>query len=208
MATLDQARLKAPFKGTITVINSKIGDLVSPGTLAFQIDDLSHLYVDIDVSEVDIARVQIGQPVSLTFDAIQGKEFQGTVSDISSVGKATSGAVNFTVTVEITDKTDEIKPGMTAAANIAVSQLHDMLLVPNRAIRTQNNARIIYILKNGVATPVEITLGALSNTQSEVTGGNLQVGDQIILNPPSTTTFGPGSAGPGSGGGGIFGAGG
>jgi multidrug efflux pump subunit AcrA (membrane-fusion protein) len=88
---------------------------------------------------------------------------------------------------------------MTAAANIAVSQLSNVLLVPNRAIRTQDSTRIVYILKNGVATPIEITLGALSNTQSEVTGGNLQVGDEIILNPPSASLLG---------GGGLFGGGG
>ncbi len=194
LSILGQSSLKAPFNGTITVVNSHVGDLVSPGTPAFQIDDLSHLYVDVDVSEVDIARVVKGQPVSLTFDALQGIEFTGVVSDIASVGKTVSGTVNFTVTVEITDKTDAIKPGMTAAANIAVNQLQNVILVPNRAIRTENSDRIIYILKNGTATRLVITLGSSSNTQSEITSGNLQVGDLIILNPP-TTTFGPGQGG-------------
>lgn len=194
-ATLDQAKLKAPFAGTITVVNSQVGDIVSPGTSAFQLDDLSRLFVDVDVSEVDIAKVALGQDVSLTFDALQGKEFTGKVNDIALVGRVTSGTVNFTVTVEITNKTDEIKPGMTAAASIAVNQLQGVILVPNRAIRTINGARIIYILKNGAATQLEITLGASSNTQSEVTSGNMQIGDQVILNPPSTGIFGTGTGG-------------
>jgi HlyD family secretion protein len=193
-AGLDQADLKAPFAGTITVVNSKSGDIVSPGTPAFQIDDLSRLFVNIDISEVDIAKVALDQPVTLTIDALPGKDFNGKVNDIALVGKNTGGTVNFTVTVEITDKTAEIKPGMTAGANIAVNQLQSVILVPNRAIRTINGARVVYLLKNGVSQEVTITLGASSNTQSEVTSGNLQIGDMIILNPPSTT-FGTGSGG-------------
>jgi HlyD family secretion protein len=198
-AALDQANLKAPFAGAVTVVNSKAGDMVSPGTLAFQIDDLSSLFVNIDISEVDIAKVAVGQPVVLTFDALLGKEFNGKVTDIALVGKNSGGTVSFTVTVQITDQTTDIKPGMTAGANIAVNQLQNVILVSNRAIRTINGARVIYVLKNGVAQQLTITLGASSNTQSEVTSGNLQIGDQIILNPPTTTTLGPGVSRTGGG---------
>jgi HlyD family secretion protein len=186
-ATLDMDKLKAPFAGTITAVNIKPGDQASPTVAAFQIDDLTHLYVDIDVSEVDIDRVEIGQPVTLTLDAIQGSEFQGSVSDIAPIGKSAGGSVNFTVTVEITEKNEQIRPGMTAAANIAVNQLKNVLLVPNRAIRTENGKRVIWVVRNGLPTKEDITLGASSNSASEVVGGSLKEGDQIILNPPSTT---------------------
>ncbi len=186
-ATLDMDRLTAPFAGTITAVNIKPGDQATPTVAAFQIDDLSRLFVDIDVSEVDIERVELGQPVTLTLDAIQGSEFQGSVSDISPVGKSSGGSVNFTVTVEIIEKNDQIRPGMTTAANIAVNQLKNVLLVPNRAIRTENGKRIIWVVRNGLPTKEDITLGASSNSTSEVIGGDLKEGDQIILNPPSTT---------------------
>ena len=102
-ATLNQARITAPFDATVTIANSKPGDQVAPGTVAFQLDDLSHLYVDMEVPEVDIARVKIGNPVAIQFDANPGKTYHGTVTDISEVGKNFSGTVNFTVTVDITD---------------------------------------------------------------------------------------------------------
>jgi HlyD family secretion protein len=194
-ATLNMAHLTAPFAGTITSVDIKPGDTVTPGMAALQIDDLSHLYVDIDVSEVDIERVKIGQPVTLTLDAIQGSEFEGAVSDIAPVGKATTGSVNFTVTVEIKDQSQQIRPGMTAAANISVNQLKNVLLIPNRAIRTQNGKRIVYVIRNGLPTQIEITLGASSNTASEVASGDIHEGDEIILNPPSTNPFGPRSGG-------------
>lgn len=196
-ASVNMASVTAPVNGTITSVSNKVGDYVNPGTVAFQIDDLSHLYVDVDVSEVDISRIQMDQQVILNFDAISGKDYHGKVTDISGVGTTTTGTVNFKVTVEVIDKGPEIKPGMTVAANIAVNQLKNVLVVPNRAIRTQNGQRIVYLLKNGIPTPVNITLGASSNTTSEVVGGDVHEGDQIILNPP-TQLFSASNSGQGS----------
>ncbi len=142
-ATLDMARLTAPFGGTITRVDIQNGDLVGVGKAAFEIADLSRLLVDLEVSEVDINRLQIDQPVSLTFDGIAEKEYSGFVSDIASSGSTTGGSVNFTVSVEISDPDESIHPGMTAAVNIAVNQLDNILLVPSRAVRTQNNQRVV-----------------------------------------------------------------
>ncbi len=192
-ATLDLMRLTAPFAGTITQVDSKPGDLVNPNTAAFQIDDLSRLLVDVDISEVDINQVQIGQAVSLTFDAIPGQDYSGVVTDIASFGSTKDGAVTFTVTVEIQDPSSEIKPGMTAAINVTVSQLDDVLLAPSRAVRTVDNKRVVYVLKNNIPMPVEITLGASANNYSQITSGDLKVGDLIILNPPANLPqMGPG----------------
>jgi multidrug efflux pump subunit AcrA (membrane-fusion protein) len=106
-----------------------------------------------------------------------------------------AGVVNFTVTIEITNPDDQVKPGMTSAVNIITSQIKDILLVPNRAIRQVNNNRVVYILKNGQATAVVVELGATSDTQSQIVKGDLKVGDLIILNPPSSLLQAP-SGGP------------
>ena len=100
------------------------------------------------------------------------------------VGTSTQGVVDFTVTVELMDADDAVKPGMTAAVNIVVEQLKNVLLVPNRAVRVQEGKRVVYILRDGALEPVSITLGASSDTDSEVVSGDLKVGDQIVLNPP------------------------
>ena len=183
-ATVNLQRVAAPFAGTITQIDSKPGDQISPGTLAFRIDDLSRLLVDVQVSEIDINNVQEGQDVVVTFDAIPGKEFHGVVSEVAPVGTSLQDVVDFIVTVELTDPEETVKPGMTAAVNIAVSQLEDVLLIPNRAVRVLDGKRVVYILKNGVPTPVEVSLGASSETNSQVVEGDLQEGDLVVLNPP------------------------
>lgn len=194
-STLDQSKVIAPFNGVVTQANPVAGDLVTPSILAFRIDDLSHLLIDLEISEVDINSVAVGQPVSITFDAVQGKTYTGQVSQVNQAGDDQSGAVNFTVTVELTDADELVKPGMTAAVTISVKELQDALLVPNRAVRVIDGQRMVYILKDGVPTAIEVRLGATSDSNSEVVGGDLKEGDLIVLNPPSNA-FGPGAGGP------------
>lgn len=184
-AALEMAHLVAPFDGTVTVVSIKPGDQVSPGSAGIRIDDLSHLFIDVSVSEVDINRIQTGQPVTLTFDAIQGKEYEGFVTEVAVVGTDIQGVVEFTVTVELTDADEDVKPGMTAGVNIVVEELQDVLLVPNRAVRVVDGKRVVYVLKNGSMQRVEVELGATSESVSEVIDGGLKEGDQIILNPPT-----------------------
>lgn len=184
-AILNLKRLAAPFAGTITDVTILAGDQVSPGKAAFRMDDLSRLVVDVMISEVDINRVSIGQPTQLSFDAILGREYNGTVVEVARVGTTTQGLVEFKVTVELTDADDAVRPGMTAAVNIVINQQQDVLLVPNRAVRVVNEQRVVYILVNGEMEPVEVVLGASSELYSEVKEGNLKVGDTIVLNPPT-----------------------
>jgi HlyD family secretion protein len=191
-ATLDLALLDAPFHGTITAVSARSGDLVTNGTPAFRIDDLSRLLVDVAVSEVDINRVQAGQDVTLTFDAILAREYTGRVTEVALVGEVTQGIVNFTVTVELLDADELIKPGMTAAVNIVVSELENVLLVPNRAVRVLEGERVVFIQRGQDFEPIAVELGASSDLYSEVVGGELEEGMEIVLNPPFylTANFG------------------
>ncbi len=184
-ATLNMAFIIAPVDGTVTQASPLPGDQVSVGMPAFRIDDLSGLLVDVQVSEVDINNIAVDQPVSLTFDAISGKSYNGQVVEVSQAGDPSSGAVNFTVTAKITDGDSQVKPGMTAAVNIITFQVKDQLLVPNRAVRLVDGNQVVYILKNGQPQQVQIKLGASSDTMSVVGSGDLKEGDLVILNPPS-----------------------
>jgi HlyD family secretion protein len=185
-STISQSKIVAPFNGVITQSEPVPGDVVSPGTVAFRLDDLSHMMVDLQISEVDINNITVDQPVTVTFDAVQGVTYNGKVNHISQAGSASGSGVNFTVTVELTDVDNLVKPGMTAAVNITVRELNDALLVQNRAVRQINGKRVVYVLKDNQPVTVEIRLGATSDNNSEVVGGDLKEGDLIILNPPST----------------------
>jgi HlyD family secretion protein len=201
-STSNLAQLSAPFSGTITEVNSKVGDLVINGTISFQIDDLSKLTVTVQIPEVDINSVKVGQRTEITFDAILGKQYNGLVTQISPVGIDSAGVVNFDVTVEFDGIDDGVKPGMTAAVNIIVNEVKNALIVPNRALRLINGTYYITVMKNGQPTQVKIEIGASSDTESQVLSGDVKEGDVVVVTqglqlnqnsrPPSSvsTTFG------------------
>ena len=188
-ATINMARLTAPFAGTVTEAQPLPGDQVSTGTLAFRVDDLDSLLVDVELSEVDINSVTVGQTVTLSFDAILGQEYEGQVIKVAQAGTVVGGVVNFTVTVELTGADEFVKPGMTAAVNIVVKEINDAVLVPNRAVRLVDGDRVVFVMgEEGMPEKVEIRLGSSSDTMSVVVGGDLTEGDTIILNPTADLT--------------------
>ncbi|MBI5824385.1 MAG: efflux RND transporter periplasmic adaptor subunit [Chloroflexi bacterium] len=184
-STLNMAHLIAPFDGSITQASPVVGDQVNAGKIGYRVDDLSRLLVDVQVSEVDINSVSVGQPATLTFDAILGREYHGEIAQVGQSGDTVQGVVSFTVTIELTDADELVKPGMTAAVNIVVEEVKDVVLIPNRAVRLVDGDRVVYLLVDGQPVPVKVRLGSSSDTASVVVEGDVKEGDLIILNPPS-----------------------
>jgi HlyD family secretion protein len=186
-ATLDQQYIRASFAGTVTSVSAQVDDLVSSGTVAFRIDDMSSLYVDLQVSEVDINRVQIGQAVELTYEAIPDQLYTAKVTGISAVGTVSGGVANYTVTALLTKSDSLVRPGMTTAANVVTQQLSNVLLVPNLSISALNGRKVVYVLVGGQVSPVTVTVSLASDAQTAVASSNLKAGDVIVTNPSSLT---------------------
>jgi HlyD family secretion protein len=192
-ATINLQSLIAPFDGVVTDASIQKGDVVSVGTRGFRLDNLGRLLVDVEISEIDVNQVKPGQVVTLTFDAIPTQEYHGIVTEVARVGTSQAGVVNFNITVEIQDADDQVLPQMTAAVNIVVVQLENVILIPNRAVRLVDGQRVVYLLKDGQPEMVEIELGSSSDLMSELLSGDVKVGDQVILNPPTNFFMGPGA---------------
>jgi HlyD family secretion protein len=185
-ANLSQAWIGTPLGGTVTEAYPQPGDQVSANTKAFRVDDLSKLYVDLEVSEVDINQIEVGQPVTITFDAISNKSYHGSVAEVALIGSDVQGVVEYTVTVELEDVDEDVRPGMTSEVEIVVAQQDRALLIPNQAIRFVDGEQVVFIMKpGGEMVPVEVTLGLSSETHSEVLSGDLKAGDTVVLNPTS-----------------------
>ena len=184
-ATVSLGWLEAPFNGTVTRAYPKVGDEIATGTQGYRIDDLSELFVKVNISEVDINRVTIGQPVELSFDAVNGKTYKGEVTEVASVGIDNGSGVDFEVTLKILEPDDQVRPGMTAAVNIIVSEIKNILIIPNRAIRLKDGQRIVYILADEQLKETKVEVGSSSDTQAEISGGELKEGDVVVLNPPA-----------------------
>jgi len=78
----------------------------------------------------------------------------------------------------------QVRPGMTATVAFVTGEAEDVLLVPNQALRFQDGTRVVYVLRDGEPEPVKVELGISSEIYSQVVESDLQVGDQILLNPP------------------------
>jgi len=206
-AVLNQTQVKAPFNGVISILNNKVGDLVANGTAFARIDDNSSMFVDLQISEVDIAKVKLNQNVTINFDAIPSKTYNGLVQAIDQAGTISSGAVNYTVTVHLTDADAQIMPAMTASANVVLDSVANVLTVPSRGVRVNNGQYYVLVVRNGAIQQVNVKLGLSSDTQVQVISNQLQAGDLVVTNPLSQLTSNSGSGGflgirvPGVGGG-------
>lgn len=184
---LENQYIKAPFNGTLLSLNQDTGDQVSPGSVAAQIADMSELFVEVPISEVDIPAIQVGQRVTLLFDAYFEEEFSGVVYDISESGERSAGVVNYTVTVRMEDQSARIKPGMTAAVSILTAEKPNTLVIPAESIFSRDGLDYVYVLRDGNPEMVQVTVGAYSNRLIEVLEADIAEGELIVINPPIDT---------------------
>lgn len=196
----DSIKITAPFDGTVTRSSAVLGADVSTGTAAFSVEDLSQLVVTVQVVEVDINNVKAGQPATVTFDAIPNKTYNGKVTQTDLSGTSAQSGVNFNVTVLVTDADSLVKPGMTANVTIITNQVENALLVPSTAIFSDNSGQqVVYLVQNGTLTAVPVTVGAISDTTTQITSDSLRAGDTIVL------SFANSSSSSGAGGFGLLG---
>ena len=192
--SLDQATLKAPFDGVVSAVAVQPGGIAGTSTAAVTLVDRSKLHIDINLSEIDAAKVQVGQPVKLTFDALPNVTLTGTVATIAPAATVSQNVVTYPVQVEFDPGNTPVKVGMSTSADIQVQQITNAILVPSRAVETAGNTHSVTVLQGDQKVPVtvQIETGATSNGQTVITscvdtGAQcLRPGD--VLSVPRTTT--------------------
>ena len=135
--SMEDYTITSPISGTIIAKNVKVGDTVGSSSSSTEtmcvIYDLSYLEMTLDVDELDILDIQVGQKAEITADAISDHTFEGVVTSISSAGTTSGGTTTYPVTIRI-DDTGSLMPGMNATAVIDIASAEDALSVPNAAI--------------------------------------------------------------------------
>jgi HlyD family secretion protein len=178
---LDNYTIKSPISGTIVDKQVKAGDTISGGKLLCTIYDLSYLEVTLQVDELDISDIKVGQTVEVTAEAVPGKSFSGQVTKVSIAGSTISGTTAYPVTIRI-DEFEGLLPGMNVDAEIQIAALSQVLAVPNEAVSRGNvvlvtagspaakNAVDGYVAPEGyVFVPVE--LGISDDDYVEIVSG-------------------------------------
>jgi RND family efflux transporter MFP subunit len=205
----------APFGGTLGKISTQVGTTVGSGTSIATILTTQKICT-IPLNEVDVAKVQPGQKVVLTFDALPDLTVAGQVATIDPVGTISSGVVTYNVQISFDTQDSRVKSGMSINANIITNVKQDVLLVPNTAVKTQGNIKYVQILVNGAPQQKIVTTGLSDDTNTEIVTG-ISEGDKVVTQTvTSGSTTGSASTTrsaastvriPGLGGGGGFGGG-
>ena len=130
--TMNNYTVTAPISGTIIEKDAKVGDAVKTGDTLCIVYDLSYLEMSINVDELQISSISVGQQVQITADAVPDKTYVGTVTRVSMKGASNGGTTTYPVSIRI-DDTDGLRPGMNANAEIVVAEAKNALVVPNAA---------------------------------------------------------------------------
>lgn len=180
-AELLRATLSAPFDGIVTAVNVNEKE-IAPATLpAISLVDRSELQILVNVDEMDVARIQEGQPVNISLDALPEESIPGHVERIAPAATQAANVVMYQVTI-VLDKMDApLRIGMSATADIKIEHLEDVLLVPNWAVRIDRTDGSTYVnlLRQDKVTEIEIELGVQSEDMSQVLFG-LEPGDVVV----------------------------
>lgn len=142
---LEDYTITAPISGTVVTKNVKAGDKLDNSNMQTEmavIYDMSSLECELSVDELDIKNVEVGQSVLITSDAVEGRRYNGEVSNISINGTTSGGVTTYPVTVIITDFDEDLLPGMNIDVEIITSMAKDVLAVPVSAV---NRGNIVYV---------------------------------------------------------------
>ena len=193
--TLANYTITAPISGTVIQKNYQAGETVESGKDMCIIYDMAYLEMTINVDELDINQISVGQDVSVTADSVDGV-FNGKITRVSMVGKTDGGTTTYPVTVQV-EEYGALRPGMNVNAEIVVEQATDSIAVPNAAIErgdvvlvTTESPSAANAVTDMVAPAgyvyVQVVTGVSDDNYTEITSG-LQEGD--IIGYVSMSTF-------------------
>ena len=192
-ADLASATLTAPFEGLVTAVHVAEGEVASG--VVIELIDKSSLEVVLSVDEVDIGRLQIGQPALITLEAWPEVEMESELLRIApQANSSTSGITSYDVYLSLPATELPLLLGMTANAQLITAELDEVLLVPNAAIaadRAANQYSVTRVLGETTETVI-VGIGLQDENYTQITSG-LNAGDQLLIgNVLPVFQFGPG----------------
>ena len=181
---LEQSIIVAPIDGTIANVSINAGEQASPGAPAITLVNEDAFHINVNVDEIDIDQISVGQDVEVALDALSDTVLTGLISEISPTSASAGGVVTYLVTINIiTDDGVTLRPGMSANASIVVEEIEDVLIVPNWAVRLDRetgNAFVLQKMADGTIAETIVETGLRNEQFSEVLSG-LQSGDVVVV---------------------------
>jgi RND family efflux transporter MFP subunit len=186
-ANYNNTIIVAPFDGLIAACAVNKGDQVSPTTVIATLIT-NQFVVNIPLNEVDVAKVKIGEPAVLTFDALPDLSVAGKVIDIDTIGTVSQGVVTYNVKISLDTQDVGVKPGMSTDASVITQVAADVLAVPNAAIKTSGTTSYVQELDaTGAPQSFPVTIGIANDTYTQIISG-IKEGDNVVTQTIVSTT--------------------
>ncbi len=196
--------ISAPISGVITNLNltsglpitaqtSSTGNEVSQtlGTITLEQGSLQAV---VNLSEIDVPKINPGQKVTLTLDAFPGKTYTGKVATINTTGVVSSGVTTYPTTITLDTTENRIYPNMAVSATIITDVKNNALLIPSTAVQNSNGQSSVRVMRNGQVSLVPVEIGTSNDTQTEITSG-INEGDIVVTGQTGGTTNRTGTQG-------------
>jgi multidrug efflux pump subunit AcrA (membrane-fusion protein) len=189
-AEVNSLTLTAPYNGVVTSVGYQPGDSVNQSTPAIVLVDRSKLYVDLQIDESHVVKLNPGDKATIILEANPNLALTGKVSYINQVGTSNQGVVYYDVRV-VLDQTDPtILIGATADVTIQAGQPQTVLTVPVSAVGSDTQGEYVYVIgSNGSSQQVTVISGQILSNNTVIVSGNLKAGDTVgLLSSTSTST--------------------
>jgi membrane fusion protein (multidrug efflux system) len=178
-AVLRYTTIRSPISGVVTFRGAREGDIAVPRAVVLIVSDPANLVIEVNVSELEIPRIKLGDPVEIQVDAYPQSQFHGKVRRIYPVSDPVSRLVK--VEVQLTDKDPRLLPGMFARAVLTTSRKEDAVVLSNDAIVTSQDGRsFAFVVQDTLVKKRELILGIRDDRKSEVLSG-VVVGDAVVV---------------------------
>jgi RND family efflux transporter MFP subunit len=182
-ANLERARVMAPFSGTVASRDIEPGQIVSPGTTMVSIVDLSRVRIEVVAALRDSTRIEVGQPVRLAVQGMDGQQFTGIVDRLNPVAEAGTRSIKVYLSLDNAER--RLRGGMFVTGEIVVRQDEDVIAVPASAIHTRDDATYVLAIVDNVLHERRIQTGAtwpataLVEARSGIAAGDVIVGADL-----------------------------
>ncbi|MBC7237296.1 MAG: efflux RND transporter periplasmic adaptor subunit [Chloroflexi bacterium] len=178
---LEDARIRAPFAGTVLQVSPQVGENVHGFTPLIELADLTAFHIVAQIDELDIASIREGQQVEVRLDAFPGKVLEGQVDKVLPALADTRGATIYEAYVRFDPAGLAVRAGMGANLSIMTEVAEDVLLVPRRAVEQLGRYQVVQVLEGRNKRQVVVTTGLTNDSDVEILSG-LEEGQIVVLN--------------------------